>query len=441
MTAWQPPPVRVLSYGGGLDSFAMLLDAIERGEPPDLCTFADVADPEHIDPGEWPGTYSHIRDVVEPLCAKHGIEFVWLDTTSYPVREARSLFAWLEKRGQIPVTGPNRICTIIAKVERFEKWMDDRFPGLDVEVWVGFEAGEESRAANDPNAGTGRKPKPGQARRTNRFPLMEQGICRCRAEALARRLGYPIPRKSACTFCGYGTRGDWQTFARELPEHFARTVALEANKPPTIKNKKKLSIMGYRTLKDAAGNVKGYVAPPLPEYIAKPYKPQKTPCEVCGAEQRATKATACDWLEDPSESSTIKSMVQIMANTVPTKKPTAAVLLVPLNDGRFAAVRSKKRGGLIGFPGGKIDPGETPEQAAERELDEETGLAAGRLMYLGAREDGEHVVAVFLAPAWKGTLRSSSEGKAYWATEEDLTGAESAFPVFNTWAFAALRGM
>src|SRR6185437_4209536 len=73
---------RVLSYGGGLDSFAMLLLAILSGELPDVVVFVDVADgspdrdPEDL--GEWPGTYQHIREVVIPLCRAHGIEFVWL---------------------------------------------------------------------------------------------------------------------------------------------------------------------------------------------------------------------------------------------------------------------------------------------------------------------------------------------------------------------------
>ncbi len=285
-----PRRPRVLSYGGGLDSFAMLLDAIEQREPPDVCVFVDVGDAARRDPGEWPGTYSHIREIVEPLCAAQGIEFLTLDTTSYPVRESRSLFAWLEERRQIPVSGPDRICTIVGKVERFERWMDDRFSGLDVEVWVGFDAAEEGRAAYDPNAGGRRAQRPGQARRHNRFPLIERNLCRCRGQALIERLGFPVPRKSACTFCPYGSRGDWQTFARELPRDFARTAALEANKPPT-KAGKKLSIMGFRTLPDGS-----YRAPPLAVYIETPYRPRRMPCPVCGRAERATKATGCDWL-------------------------------------------------------------------------------------------------------------------------------------------------
>lgn len=308
----------VLSLGGGLDSFAMLVEAIRRSEIrkvgldaaavghaeadrllaegcelPDIVVFMDTGHPD--DPGEWPGTYRHIDEVVKPLCAKHGIEFVRIDHTNYPVRDARSLFAWWEARRSMPMAGPGRQCTTIAKVERFEKWLSDRFPGRDVEVWIGFEAGEEKRAAKDPNAGTrraARKPKAGRptpARRRNRFPLIEWGLCRCRCEALVREAGFPVPRKSACVFCPFGSRGDWQRFAVELPELFARVVKMEADRPLTKKGIK-LSIMGF-----SSRTKRG---PSLPVFVSKPYTAKNEPCTVCGAAVRASKATGCDYLDD-----------------------------------------------------------------------------------------------------------------------------------------------
>ena len=289
----------MLSLGGGLDSWVMLIEGVRRGERIDVVAFIDVADPAHEDPGEWPGTYDHVEQVVRPFCAAHGIELVVLDTTHYPVRDARSLFAWLEARHQIPVAGPTRICTRVAKVERFERWLDDRFPGCEVEVWIGFEAGEEDRVAKDPNAGTTSRRSPRgvdpavfartTARRVNRFPLLEWGLCRCRAERIARDSGHPVPRKSACVFCPYGSRGDWQRFAVGAPAQFARTVRLEADKPLTRRGKK-LSIMGYdsRTQRGT----------PLPAYVARPYTRRPRPCSVCGAPERATKAAGCDHLPD-----------------------------------------------------------------------------------------------------------------------------------------------
>ncbi len=297
---------RVLSYGGGADSFAMLLEALRCGIHLDAVVFADVGDPGRQDPAEWPGTYRHMREIAAPLCARARVPFEVLDSDRYPVRDARSLFAWFQARQQIP-TAAGRICTTIAKVERFERWLDERFPGEEVETWIGFEAGEENRAQKDPNAGTGRTVKPGQALRQNRFPLIDWGLCRCRCEALIRLAGYPVPRKSACVFCPFASKGDWQTFARELPEQFAQVVRLEADKPPTEKNGIKLSIMGFRTLyrtelrevdgKPQPVKVKaGNKAPPLPEFIQGEYRRKERTCTVCG-EVQADKATGCGYRE------------------------------------------------------------------------------------------------------------------------------------------------
>ncbi len=294
---------RVLSLGGGLDSFAVLVESIRRRQAPDVVCFVDVADGtlerDGQDPGEWPGTYRHVREVVAPLCAREGIELVWLDSERYPVRDARSLYEWLRVRHQIPVSGPNRLCTQIAKVNRFEAWCTDRWPGQEVEVWIGFEAGEEKRVEKDPNAGGRRKVKPGDAVRRNRFPLIEWRICRCRAEALVRAAGFAVPRKSSCTMCPYATRGDFQVLARERPEEFAKIAALEADKPVT-KNGAKLSIKDFRTVKLADGT-KRYKTKLLPELVKGVYRPKVTPCAVCGAPQRATKAAGCDWLPGADE--------------------------------------------------------------------------------------------------------------------------------------------
>ncbi len=280
-------PARVLSLGGGLDSFAMLVEALRRGERPDVVVFVDVGAPG--DPGEWPSTYRHIDQVVAPLLAREGIEFVRIDSTSHPVRDARSLFEWMRVRGQIPVAGDKRICTTIAKVERFEAWMHARYAGQDVEVWVGFDAAETRRVEKDPNRGTLGAAGPGRARRRNRFPLIEWGLCRCRCADVVRAAGYPVPRKSACVFCPYATKGDWQRFAVELPDLFAMVAKLEADKPPTKKNGIKLSIMGYDSRKKRGT--------PIASWVRTPYTARPKRCTVCGRQQ-ATKATGCDYLED-----------------------------------------------------------------------------------------------------------------------------------------------
>lgn len=291
-----PSPTVWASLGGGLDSWAMLLDQVARGNKPHGAIFADVADPEHLDPGEWPGTYKYLREIIAPWCREQGIEFVWLSTKQSPIRGERSLFAYFERTSSMP-SRMSRLCTSAAKVERIQRYLGDRYPDRLIEMWIGFGAGEEARALKDPHS-KGRDNK----RRINRFPLIERGLCRCRSEALVRRRGFPVPRKSACTFCPFSSRGDFKTLRDQLPQTFARVEALEEDCKRTRSGK----VMRYGYEKGDGTDLA------LSEWIdyrtaanksrrkLSLYAPREMDCPVCGA-KRATKATACDWLDGNEE--------------------------------------------------------------------------------------------------------------------------------------------
>lgn len=62
------------------------------------------------------------------------------------------------------------------------------------------------------------------------------------------------------------------------------------------------------------------------------------------------------------------------------------VIVIAKKDNKFIMVKQWRHGEgalSVEFPGGVIDAGEEPEQAAKRELLEETGCIAGRLTKLG----------------------------------------------------------
>jgi mutator protein MutT len=76
------------------------------------------------------------------------------------------------------------------------------------------------------------------------------------------------------------------------------------------------------------------------------------------------------------------------------RRPAAvAVVVVPDGEGRAAVVLTlrasglRRHGGQWALPGGRLDPGETPETAALRELEEEVGLNAPSSHLLGRLDD------------------------------------------------------
>ena len=90
--------------------------------------------------------------------------------------------------------------------------------------------------------------------------------------------------------------------------------------------------------------------------------------------------------------------------------PIAAVIAVVVRGERLLLVRRshKPDAGRWGFPGGKIEPGETVLAAALRELDEETGVSAEAAEVLTAldviRRDGailHHYVLIAVLCRWQ----------------------------------------
>lgn len=90
--------------------------------------------------------------------------------------------------------------------------------------------------------------------------------------------------------------------------------------------------------------------------------------------------------------------------------------------------RERFGGGFWNAPGGKIERGETPKQAAKREILEETGLSVKRLQRAGslefyfgpAKRKPDWTAAVFTSEQFSGELRESDEGKLKWFPKESL---------------------
>lgn len=115
------------------------------------------------------------------------------------------------------------------------------------------------------------------------------------------------------------------------------------------------------------------------------------------------------------------------------------VLLQLKADGRFG-------GGFWNAPGGKVDDGESPAEAAVREVREETGLSVSDVrdhgsltFYFGDGTEPELVVHVFCAGRFEGEARANEEGRLEWVAEDALP-YDQMWPDDRIWLHHVLAG-
>lgn len=101
-------------------------------------------------------------------------------------------------------------------------------------------------------------------------------------------------------------------------------------------------------------------------------------------------------------------------------KPAAAVVIIQGVAGTVLGVSRPHDPQDFGLPGGSVEPGESAEAAAIREVFEETGLVVRGLELLEQGSYHEREVHCFVAKSFTGELRRSEEGVVAWVTWEQL---------------------
>ena len=117
-------------------------------------------------------------------------------------------------------------------------------------------------------------------------------------------------------------------------------------------------------------------------------------------------------------------------------RPNVAIVLVNGRNQVFWGKRIKEHAWQ--FPQGGIKPGETPEEAMYRELNEETGLAPQHVRILGRTRDWlhYHVPNHWVKREWRGTYKGQ---KQIWfllrlvGRDCDISLRASGHPEFDAW--------
>ena len=94
--------------------------------------------------------------------------------------------------------------------------------------------------------------------------------------------------------------------------------------------------------------------------------------------------------------------------------------------------RGSEHGGLWEFPGGKVDPGESPQIAAVREIEEELGLCldAERLEPVSFASDSHvpdasrraYVILLYICRTWDGEAECRDGEGIAWFRGDELAG-------------------
>ena len=202
----------VVSFGGGTNSAAMLIEMVRRGVKPDLITFADTG-------GELPETYRFVSDFSK-----------WLTDRGFPeVRIVSDGRRTLEQEVLAENTLPSKAFGWPSCSDKYKLRPQDRFlkawqPALDswaaggkVVKLIGFDAGEPHRIRdfNDKHF-------------VVEYPLVGWGWNRKKCVEVVRAAGF-APAKSACFFCPSSRKHEVIALSRNHPDLFKRAVAMERN--------------------------------------------------------------------------------------------------------------------------------------------------------------------------------------------------------------------
>lgn len=215
--------MRVISYGGGVQSTALIvLAATGQIEPVDAAIFSNVGDDS-----EHPDTLDYVRQIMTPWAAKRGIPVHELKRT---LKDGTTQTLWQRMmdhtgttlREPIPVYGysgapMSRSCTVDHKIKVLGKWIKKNAEDLPVTVLIGISSDEHQRA----NKGKNEKWE------IRTYPLLDLNLSRNDCAEIIKKAGLPVPPKSSCFYCPFHTLQTWAELKRDRPDLFDKAQALE----------------------------------------------------------------------------------------------------------------------------------------------------------------------------------------------------------------------
>ena len=214
--------LRVFSYGGGVQSTAALVLAVQGKIDFPIFLFANVGDDS-----EHPATLRYVREVAMPYAERNGVALHELRHTR---RDGSSPTLYEEVMGENRSVGipmrvsngapGNRSCTERFKIKVIDRWMKEHGVSKDAPgvLGLGISLDEFQRMRSD---------DPRYPFKRKEYPLIDMRLTRQDCMTIIGRAGLPVPPKSSCYFCPFHRLTEWRRLKEEEPELFAKAVELE----------------------------------------------------------------------------------------------------------------------------------------------------------------------------------------------------------------------
>ena len=215
--------MRVLSLGWGVQSFTLAaMSALGEIERADVALHADTTH-------EQQGTYKFAVKYT-PWLEMRGVKIVTVTDTR---PELRIMDEWggafipaytRDETGKVWGT-LRRQCTGGWKIAPMRRWLQANRNRQPIEQWIGISLDEALRM------------KPSDVKYiTNRWPLIERRMTRADCVRWLQSHGLDIPTKSACVFCPYHSKREWQDLKHHGGSDWQKAIevdnAIRKARPP-----------------------------------------------------------------------------------------------------------------------------------------------------------------------------------------------------------------